>query len=105
MNVLTSFLVADGMGGHNAGEQASALAVEAIEHFTVNQLKWFFQTDGVDMQRTLTDFQGALHQADSLVVNESEQHPELAGMGTTLTMAYHLRSTLCVARFEQLPAV
>src|SRR5262249_16509409 len=27
------FLVADGMGGHNAGEQASALAVRTIEEF------------------------------------------------------------------------
>ena len=36
------FLVADGMGGHRAGERASALAVVAIEHFTLNTFKWFF---------------------------------------------------------------
>ena len=36
------FLVADGMGGHQGGEHASALAVLAIEQFTLNTLKWFF---------------------------------------------------------------
>ena len=36
------FLVADGMGGHRAGERASALAVVAIEQFTLNTFKWFF---------------------------------------------------------------
>ena len=40
------FLVADGMGGHRAGEQASALAVVAIEQFTLNTFKWFFHSDG-----------------------------------------------------------
>src|SRR5919106_4296201 len=39
------FLVADGMGGHQAGERASALAVAAIENFTLNSFKWFFGTD------------------------------------------------------------
>ena len=36
------FLVADGMGGERAGERASALAVAAIEQFTLNTFKWFF---------------------------------------------------------------
>jgi hypothetical protein len=29
-------------GGHRAGERASALAVVAIEQFTLNTFKWFF---------------------------------------------------------------
>src|SRR5580692_9464150 len=32
------FIVADGMGGHKAGEQASAMAVQSIEAFTLNTL-------------------------------------------------------------------
>src|SRR5687767_8493888 len=45
------FLVADGMGGHRAGERASALAVVAIEHFTLNTFKWFFGADSIEAQK------------------------------------------------------
>src|SRR5689334_12083280 len=40
------FLVADGMGGHEAGEQASALAIGTIEAFALHTLKWFFRLQG-----------------------------------------------------------
>jgi protein phosphatase len=90
------FLVADGMGGHVAGEKASALAVVAIEQFTLNSLKWFFDVSGTDAQRVLGQFQRALRQADARIVEEAAEHPELAGMGTTLTMAYQLGSELCI---------
>jgi serine/threonine protein phosphatase PrpC len=90
------FLVADGMGGHRAGEQASALAVIAIEQFTLNTFKWFFHSDGPEAQRVLGQFQVALRQADARIIEESADHPELRGMGTTVTMAYHLDAQLCV---------
>jgi len=90
------FLVADGMSGHQAGEQASALAVAAIEHFTLNTFQWFFHSDRPEAQRALTQLQTALHHADDRVIEESSGHPELSGMGTTLTLAYHLDAQLCV---------
>jgi serine/threonine protein phosphatase PrpC len=90
------FLVADGMGGHRAGEHASALAVMAIEQFTLNTFQWFLHSNGRDAQRVLQQFQAALEQADALIVEQSVDHPELRGMGTTVTMAYQLDSHLCV---------
>ena len=90
------FVVADGMGGHAAGEHASALAIAAVEQFTLNRLKWFFHPDGSDAQRILGDFQAALRLADSRLMEEQEEHPELRGMGTTLTLAYQLDWQLCV---------
>ena len=90
------FLVADGMGGHRAGEHASALAVLAIEQFTLNTFKWFFHSDGPEAQKVLGQFQTALRHADDRILEESAEHPELRGMGTTLTMAYHLDAQLCV---------
>jgi len=90
------FLVADGMGGHNAGECASAMAVTAIQQFTLNTLKWFFHPGGDDAQRVLTQFQKALREAEARIFEESAERPELTGMGTTVTMAYHLDSQLCI---------
>src|SRR5688500_2750496 len=90
------FLVADGMGGHQAGETASALAVVAIEHFTLNTLKWFFASNGPEAQRVLAQFQKALREADKRILEEAAEHPELTGMGTTLTVAYFLGEDLCI---------
>jgi serine/threonine protein phosphatase PrpC len=90
------FLVADGMGGHRAGERASALAVVAIEQFTLNTFKWFFGADHTETQKVLAQFQSALSQADVSILEEAVENPELSGMGTTVTMALHLGAQLCV---------
>jgi protein phosphatase len=90
------FLVADGMGGHQAGERASALAVAAIEQFTLNSFKWFFGSDSTEATKVLAQFQSAFSQADAQIVEEAAEHPEFSGMGTTVTMAFHLGTQLCV---------
>ena len=90
------FLVADGLGGHKAGERASALVVLAIEQFTLNTFKWFFEADGLGAQKVLAQFQSAIRSADAQIVEEAKSNPELSGMGTTLTMAFHLGRQLCL---------
>lgn len=90
------FLVADGMGGHRAGERASAIAVAAIEQFTLNTFRWFFAVDSPGAQKVLAQFQSALSQADAKILEEASEHPELHGMGTTLTMAFQLGAQLCI---------
>jgi serine/threonine protein phosphatase PrpC len=90
------FIVADGMGGHRAGEQASALAVVAVEQFTLNTFKWFFGSDRTELLRALAQFHSALSQADVRILEEAAEHPELSGMGTTVTLAFHLGAQLCV---------
>jgi protein phosphatase len=90
------FLVADGMGGHAAGEYASAMAVTAIQQFTLNTFKWFFHPGGADAQRVLAQFQTALREAEARIFEESSEHPELLGMGTTVTMGYYLDTQLCI---------
>jgi serine/threonine protein phosphatase PrpC len=91
------FVVADGMGGHQAGEQASGLAVVAIEQYTLNTFKWFLGSTGSDAQKVLAQFQSAIGQADARILEEAAKHPELSGMGTTVTMAFSLGAQLCVA--------
>jgi PPM family protein phosphatase len=90
------FLVADGMGGHRAGERASGLAVAAIEQFTLNSFKWFLGSDSPDAARVLAQLQAAIRHADARILEEAAEHPELSGMGTTVTMAFHLGAQLCV---------
>ena len=64
------FAVADGMGGHQAGEVASHLALESFQ-------SWF-RSAGTDVMVA------AVERANTDVVDRSLADPELAGMGTTL---------------------
>jgi PPM family protein phosphatase len=91
------FLVADGMGGHQAGEVASALTAVSVEGFLLNTLKRFFRLHSSEEQNVLKEFQGALLQADARIFEEASRHPEMLGMGTTLTMAFALDWKLFVA--------
>jgi protein phosphatase len=84
------------MGGHAAGEQASSIAVATIQRFALNTLKWFFHSGRADRERILREFTDALREADAQIVEEASQHPRYAGMGTTLTVAYHIERQLCV---------
>jgi protein phosphatase len=91
------FVVADGMGGHAAGETASALAVDSVETFVLECLKWFSNCKGPENDEVLSDFQKSLHEANSRIHAEAGEHPECCGMGTTLTLAYCLNQTLFIA--------
>jgi protein phosphatase len=90
------FLVADGMGGHQAGERASALAVMAVEEFLLNTCKWFFQMHSPEEKHLQEELCAAMRQADTRVLDEANRNPELHGMGTTLTLAYAMDSDLYV---------
>jgi serine/threonine protein phosphatase PrpC len=91
------FLVADGIGGSSGGEEASALTMHSIEQFLLNTFKWFFHLQGPEQNTVVADFRKALSAADARLFAEASAHPELEGMGTTLTMAYSLGSELFIA--------
>jgi len=91
------FIVADGIGGHAAGEQASALAIHSVESFILETFKWFVELEGQEQDAVLADFQNALGQANAEVLTEGAAHAELRGMGTTMTLAYSQNDVLFVA--------
>src|SRR5262249_44808841 len=67
------------------------------ESFVLESLKWFAECQGDAQDQVLVDFQRALEDASSRVHAEAKVHPELSGMGTTLTLAYCLNDDLFVA--------
>lgn len=86
--------VADGMGGAAAGEQASALAVEAVEGFVLNVFKWFLHLDRSEESVLFAELRECLDRADDRVVDRARSDRRLAGMGTTLTLAYSVGQDL-----------
>lgn len=80
-------VVADGMGGANAGEVASAIAVETIQQqFTPDILRETVYDD----QSALEFMKAVVSQADLNIVQRSKVDPSALGMGTTIVMAWIL---------------
>jgi serine/threonine protein phosphatase PrpC len=81
-------LVADGMGGHAAGECASKMAIENLVERMLNQVHWFFQI-GVDAEHEFIEsLKTMLRATHKRIQEEGRKTASLSGMGTTLTMTY-----------------
>jgi protein phosphatase len=89
-------IVADGMGGAAAGERASALAVESVETFALNTLKWFLHINKADESVLVSELRKGLEMADQAVFDEAESNARFYGMGTTLTMSYSVGHDLYI---------
>lgn len=81
-------MVADGMGGHQAGNQASLLALDLLINQLVNGMRWPTRIAADEEDRFVADLKQLFETAHKLIVRQSDSHPEMRGMGTTLTMCY-----------------
>lgn len=81
------FVVADGMGGHQAGDYASRYIVENL----VSYLQYTENSQIVPLLR-----EGIL-KVNTMLYQESKEKTELSGMGTTLVAAVADENTLYVA--------
>ena len=79
-------LVADGVGGHSAGGEASRVALEAIAQYVTHSMKCYYTHDPAQEEEFLERLHDSVMQCDALVRAEGEGQPGLEGMATTLTL-------------------
>ena len=80
-------VLADGMGGYNAGEVASGMASERVKNELGQRLKPLGATPtDAEIKTALLD---AVDSANREVYDAAMSHPEYAGMGTTLVVAVY----------------
>jgi protein phosphatase len=85
------YAVCDGMGGHNAGEVASRMAVEALAAFVERsgvekEITWPWGLDA-NLSFEANRLKTAIRLANSQVFQSADSDEELTGMGTTVVAA------------------
>jgi len=73
--------IADGMGGHSAGEVASSIAINYLGNHFKESFVNMSKVDAVNWIRDTVD------EINTLIFQHEKTHPESKGMGTTLVMA------------------
>ncbi len=87
-NLPNVLLVADGMGGHNAGDIASRVAIETV-------VKWI--QEHTEETNPLVIFRKAIEEANGKLLEMANNDEQLQGMGTTMVAAVIEGETLYVA--------
>jgi protein phosphatase len=80
-------VVADGVGGHQAGEVASSIAVEMISQLIAES----------DATHPLATLEGAFHRANQAIYSQATIDPSNAGMSTTAACAWIIGDQLYTA--------
>jgi protein phosphatase len=93
-------VLADGMGGYNAGEVASGIAVktivglvkEAVEHQDMNT-----EDPETGMQRPSIVLRDAIARANKIIYQTAKTQPQCEGMGTTVVACLFFNNKVAIA--------
>ncbi|HYP89487.1 MAG TPA: protein phosphatase 2C domain-containing protein, partial [Polyangiaceae bacterium] len=100
---LAVFAVADGMGGHRAGEVAARLAIESIvaalgNPTAIRAVERYVANAGLDSRRkVLAYLRRAVELANARIRREALANPDYSGMGTTLDVVWLARDHAFIA--------
>ncbi len=87
-------VLADGMGGYNAGEVASGIAVKTVLNLIREQVEREDLTildRETGMSRPSIILRDAIHRANKIIYQTAKSQPQCEGMGTTIVAAHVLR--------------
>lgn len=91
-----SMVVADGMGGMNAGDVASMLAISTGLRLADKSVKWGFKINEKEARELLERMSMYFQEIDRRLTRKSEADRRLFGMGTTMTLAYSVGGHLFI---------
>ena len=80
-------VIADGMGGHAAGEIASRMAISALVDLALDIPDWIFWVDADHLSEMQRRARETVQQVGSLLIERGRDDSALRGMGSTLTCA------------------
>lgn len=87
-------IVADGMGGTNAGEVASKIAVDVSRDFILTKVSALKSAPLSDVKNIMFD---AVKKAQDDIVQHQKDFPDTDGMGTTLVLTWIIKNKVYVA--------
>ncbi len=93
-------VVADGMGGYNAGEVASGIAVKTIVnlvHESVEREDQRINDPATGMSRSSIILRDAIHRANKIIYQTARTQPQCEGMGTTVVSALFFDNKMAIA--------
>jgi serine/threonine protein phosphatase PrpC len=97
---MAMFVLADGMGGYNAGEVASGLAVKTVYDLTTEACtreKCYERHTDTGLMRQTTVLRDAISRANKIIHQTAQSHDGCEGMGTTIVAGIFCDNRLSIA--------